>query len=137
MLQSYTKNVSVAVNSAVPLNNVSTIKGCTTTTSGNSAISLNKKGVYMVSVDAVATAETLGDIQFQLSQNGILLPQAITAETATDITSQHSLSFVTLIKVENDACRCDCSASDTIINFINNGVQTTYNNFNVVVTKIC
>lgn len=137
MIQAYTKNTTVAANATIPLNNVSTIKGCTTTTSGNSAISLNKKGVYMVSVDAIVTAGIIGIIQFQLSQNGTLLPQAITAESATDITGQHALSFVTLIKVEENACRCDCSTPDTIINFVNNGVQATYNNFNVVVTKIC
>lgn len=137
MLQAYSKNVTVEANSAIPLNNVAIAKGCTATTSGTSSISLNKKGVYQVSVDASAIASAAGIIQFQLSRNGVLLPQAITAETAADATGLHSMSFSTLVQVPQDNCRCSCASSDTVINVVNNGVATTYSQFNVQVTKLC
>lgn len=137
MIQAFTKNVVVAANTAIPLNNVSIRKGCSATTSGASAISLNKKGVYMVSVDAVATANVAGAIQLQLTNNGIAVPQAVTAETAANITDTHALSFTTLVQVSRDNCNCDCSSSSTVINVVNNGVPSTYAQFNIVVTKIC
>lgn len=137
MIQAYTKNTAVAVNTAIPLANVAIRKGCTATTSGSSAISLNKKGIYQVSVDASAVASAAGVIQMQLSQNGVLLPEALAFETADDATGAHSLSFSTLVQVTEDNCTCDCGSKQNIINIVNNGVAATYSHLNVVITKHC
>ena len=137
MLQAYSKNVTVEANSAIPLNNISIAKGRTATTSGTASISFNKKGIYQVSVNASAIASVAGVIQFQLSQNGVLLPEAFAFETAEDATGAHSLSFSTLVQVTEDNCNCDCGSKQNIINIVNNGVAATYILLNMIVTKHC
>lgn len=137
MLEAYSQNISVAVNTALPLNNTSIVKGCTATKSDVSTIALNKCGVYLVSFDATAaTSATAGNVSVQLSKDGVIQPQAITSTASTGTTDIESLSFVTLVQVsENNTC--DCCTSPVIIRFINTGVAATFTQANVVVTKIC
>lgn len=52
MLEAYSNNIAVATNSAIPFNNVTIEKGCTAKIESSATISLNKTGVYMVSVYA-------------------------------------------------------------------------------------
>ena len=122
MLEVYSTNIDVTADTAIPLNNVSFKKGCTATLSGTSTIALNKCGVYMVSCDSSASAETT----IQLYKNGVALPQAQGTGT--------NPSFVTLISVdENNTC-CPCSAPVNLQ--VMNTTAATFDNVNVVVTKI-
>lgn len=122
MLEVFSINVDVGANSFVPLNNVSFKKGCTAELSGTSSITLNKCGVYMVSVDSSATTATT----IQLYKNGVLQAQAQGTGT--------NPSFVTLVTVEENNTCCPCSAP--VVLQIENTTATTFNNFNVVVTKV-
>ena len=122
MLQMYSQNVAVAADSAIPLNNVSLIKGTTAEPSGTSSIVFNRCGVYMVSFDASASASTT----VQLYKNGVAQPEA----QSTDI----SPSFTTLVQVPSNNSCCPCS-SGTTIQFISD-TEVTFTNANVVITKI-
>lgn len=123
MIQVYSTNITVAANTAIPLNNVAFKKGCTAELNGTSTISLNKCGVYMVSFDASSATSTT----VQLFVNGVAQPQAQATGT--------NPSFVTLVSVgENNTC-CPCSAP-TVIQFMNTGAEATFTDFNVVVTKV-
>lgn len=122
MLEAYSVNAEVAATSPVPFNNVTLKKGCTVTLSGPATIELNKCGVYMVSFDGAAGAETT----VQMYKDGVAQPQAQSVGVA--------LGFTTLVQVPNNNCGCPCS-SPTTLQFMNE-TATTFDNVNVVITKI-
>lgn len=122
MLEVYSTDIDVAANTAIPFQNVSLKKGCTAELSGASTIKLNKCGVYMVECDATTSAVTT----MQLYKDGVAVPQA-------QSTGQ-SLGFTTLVQVsENNSC-CPC-ASGVSLQIVNE-TEATYDNVNVVVTKV-
>ena len=135
MLEGYSNNVAVDSMTAIPFNNVTIEKGCTARLSAPSSIELNKKGVYMVSVDAAAIPSTAGNVSIQLSKDGVLQSQAQSV-TSGVATSASNLSFLTLVQVKEDNS-CSCCSSPTNIRVINTGVPSTYEIANVVVTKVC
>ena len=137
MLETYSQNITVLQNTAIPFNSTSIRKGCTAVKTDVNTIELNKSGIYMVSFDAVASStDTTGNIVVQLTKNGILQPQALTATTSTSATDVQSMSFVTLVQVNEDNS-CNCCDSPVILKFLNTGIGATYVQANVVVTKIC
>lgn len=125
MLEAYSTNVTVATNDAVPFNNVTVVKGQTAVLSAPATVQLNKCGVYMISVDASASAVS----SIGLYKNGTLAPQA-------QATGTHP-SFVTLVQVtENNTC-CPCTMP-TVLQVKNIGTASaTLTNANIVVTKVC
>lgn len=136
MLEVYSKNVTVAADASVPLNNSVLLKGTSALLQGATTIQLNKCGVYQVAVSAVAIGSAAGDIVLQLSKDGVLQPQAISSATAADATSSIPMSFITLVQVPQNNCpNCLCSAPTTI-NFVNTGIEAEYSTFDVVVTRI-
>ena len=136
MLEVYSKNVTVAANASVPLNNTVLIKGTSSQIQGASTIQLNKCGVYQIAVSAVAIGSAEGVISLQMQKNNVLQPQAVTSATAADATSQYPMSFVTLVQVPQNNCpNCVCSAPTTI-DFVNTGIEAEYSTFDVVVTRI-
>ena len=135
MLEGYSTNIAVATNSAIPFNNVTIEKGCTAKIESSATMSLNKAGVYMVSVDAAGIPTSAGVMSIQLSKDGTLQPQAQSAVTGTT-TDINNVSFTTLVQVK-DNNTCSCCTSPTIIRVVNTGVPATYNIANICVTKIC
>lgn len=123
MLQAYSVNQAAAAAAPIQFNNVTTEKGCTTSLTSNATIELNRKGVYMVAFDGVASADTT----VQLYKDGVAQPQAQTSGT--------TLGFLTLVQVDRDNCGCCCS-SPVRLQLINTDA-VTYDNANVVVTKVC
>lgn len=124
MLEAYSVNVAVAANAAVPFNNVTVEKGCTAKLSAPATIELNKCGVYMVAVDAVASAATT----VQLYKDGVAQPQAQSTGTA--------VSFVTLVQVDRNNSNCNCCSSPVNLRLVSN-TAVTFTNANIVVTKVC
>ena len=136
LLEVYSRNVSALANAPIALNNVALLKGNSTQLQGVSTIQLNKCGVYEISVSAVATAETAGQISIQLEKDGVLQPQAYSAVTAADTTSVHPLGFTTLVQVtHNNNTNCVC-ATPTNIDIINTGEAATFNSIKVTVIRI-
>ena len=122
MLEAYSLNIAVQADSTIPFNSTSLTKGCTATKPSADTINLNKCGVYMVSVDASASAATT----IQLVKDGVLQPQAqSTGETP---------SFTTLVQVDHNNSCCACSSPTTIQ--IMNTDAVTLTDANIVVTKL-
>lgn len=135
MIETYSNNITVAPNSAIPLNTVFK-KGCTVEKSGDATIQMNKCGIYEVSVNATGIAQDGGLITLQLMVNGVSVPYAYASETASDTTSTHSLGFTTKVQVPvnfNEYCACSPAF---LVTLMNTGVETTYSLVNVIVTKI-
>jgi len=136
MIEVYSTNVTAAAGAPIALNNVALLKGASTRLQGVSTIQINKCGIYEVTVSATATANSAGLLSIQLEKDGVLQSQALAATTAIDVVSEHSLGFTTLVQVTHDNCgNCICSAP-TNIDFINTGIDATYNHINVTVVRI-
>ena len=134
MLETYSTNITVADNTAIPFNNVNISKGCTAILAGPATVQLNKCGVYMISCDASLAPTAAGEIGIQLSKNGILQPQAQSVSTGT-ADSYDALSFTTLVQVaENNTCSC-CTSPTTIQ--VINSIESDYAIASITVTKIC
>ena len=155
MIETYSKNIDVTESTAIPLNTIALMKGCTATKSGTTAIQLQRAGIYEVNVSATAKLQALasaptsttdstavaqaGDsnvIAIQLYKDNVTQPQAYSAVTASDTTSLHPLSFTTLVQVPTNNSQCCCSSPVTI-DIVNQGADATYDTIDVVVTKIC
>lgn len=110
------------------------LTGCTATRSGNT-IQLNKPGYYYVSFNAVGSAtNTVGELSVSLQNNGVAV-SGVTASVTTTVAGNNStLAFSTIIRVQPSCCVIDNTAKLT---FVNTGVDGTYTNVNVNVTKIC
>lgn len=123
MLEVYSQNVTVDVDSAVPLNNVTLKKGCSTDLAGAATVALNKCGIYRVVVTASSAAATT----IQLYKNGVAQAQA--QATGTNPTID------TFVQVEeNNGCR-PCQGF-TGIQIMNTGAAAaTFTNFNVTVER--
>lgn len=134
MLEVYSTNTLVAEDSTIPMNNVSLQKGCTAVLASPSTINLNKCGIYCISCDCSAEPTEAGLMSIQMMKNSALQPQAQSSVTGEADTIS-TMGFETLVQVaENNSC-CPCS-SPTSIQFVNTGVEATFSNFNVVVTKL-
>lgn len=135
MLEAYSLNVDVAENGVVPFNNVTIEKGCTAVLSAPGTIQLNKAGVYSIHFDASVTSADAGTVTSTLYKAGVVQPQGqASASLTADATA--NLAFDTLVQVrESNSCRC-CD-SPTLVQIINSGIDATYTNANITVTKIC
>lgn len=135
MIETYSKNVTVASNSEIPLNNTFK-KGDTVAKTGDASIQLNKCGIYDICVNAYGSASVAGTITLQLMVNGVAVPNAVMSATAGDTTSLIPLSFTTKVQVPtnyNENCAC---SEAFIISLMNVGEAVTYSLVNVLVTKL-
>ena len=122
MLEVYSTDLEITADTFVPFQNVALKKGCTAELSGTNTITLNKCGVYMVSVDASSSVATT----LELYKNGIAQPQAQGTGTTP--------SFVTLVQVsENNSC-CPCASGVTLQ--LMNTTEAVLADVNVVITKV-
>ena len=135
MLELYSLNVNVEENGSIPFNNINIAKGSTATHNAPGTISLNKAGVYMVSVSASITPTTTGDVSIQLAKDNVLQLGAFSVEdgTAAETTA---LAFDTLVQVRSDNTCC-CNTSPTTLQLINTGEAGTFPIVKMVITKIC
>lgn len=136
MLQVYSDNLEVAVNSAFPFNNAVVDKGCAETLSAPATIQLNKQGVYLVEMDGFATPDAATDVKIQLLVNGIPQPQAISGFMGTDITATQAFGFKTFVRVLENNCQCNYLSGPTTLQFMNGETAISDAHINVVVTKI-
>lgn len=126
MLEAYSTDVEVAVDAAVPFNNVTLEKGWTALLVSPGTINLNKCGVYMVSFDGSVAASTM----VQLFKDGIAQPQA-------QSTSATSPTFTTLVQVERNNSNCACTSPVTLQVRNVGAAEATFTNANICVTKVC
>lgn len=112
------------------------LTGCTVThAEGTTSFQLNKPGYYYVSFNGIAAPTTAaGDVIVQLLSNTSPVPGAIATFSSTATTDLGNLSFATIIKVLPSCCAID---NTTTLTLTNSGVDSTYNNVNLSITKLC
>lgn len=135
MLQTYSTNITVAVDENIPFNNVALIKGTTATKPAPATINLNCAGIYRVAFNASAIASVAGNLEVQLYRDGVPMAQATSINTGA-VADAETLSFETLVQVPRGNT-CDCCSSAVTVEVKNIGVAATYDTANLTVTKIC
>lgn len=136
MLQAYSNNITVSGNTAVPLNSLKIRKGCNENLAAPATIQLQKRGVYVVHVDAFGSAASPGEISIQLVKNGAELLDAISQASVAAADSVVPLGFETLVQVAQDNTPC-CCTSPTELSVVTGDTEITGLHINVVVTKLC
>lgn len=139
MLEIYSNNKTVAQNEALPLSNVTLRKGVTATVD-NDTITLQRCGVYCVSVDTSVQVPVGGAVSFQLRKDEVLQPQAVSSLSVngTPADGAYNLmngSFQTLVQVPRNNSPSPCS-EPTTVQIVNTGAEAVYEHFHVTVTKL-
>lgn len=132
MIEVYSQNVTVASGSAIPFNVVPLELGCSTRQNDATRVNLLKAGVYKVDFNADVVASAVDDVSAQLTVNGVVVPQTVATVTPASATAVNHISFATLVRVTNNSC---CCVAPTFVSVLNTGVEATYNNVDLVVTK--
>ena len=136
MIQVYSDGLTVAASASIPLNNVTYAKGCSATLTGGTIL-LNKRGVYLVEVDAYGSVADAGDFGVQVAVNGTPRLDAINLSTTAvgDLTSVKTQCYVTVAQSD---CPCNCTSAPTTVQIINPAdVGATDAHYNVSVSKLC
>ena len=135
MISSYnTTTQAVLTDDLVNFSTDRILTGCTVTRNGNT-FQLNKPGYYYVTFNAVASATTtLGDLTIALYNNGVAVPGAQATTTTTVAGNNADYAFSTIIRVYPSCCMVDNTARLTLVN---TGVDATYENVNINITKLC
>ena len=133
MIEAYSKNIDVAANANIPLNNVKLIKGNYVTLQGVSSLQFNHCGVYHLTCNGSISGT--GDLQIQLMKNGVIQQETVTPITGT---ANVNIPFAldTFVQVPNNNTNC-CCQSPVEVSLMNAGVEATFPLIDVKVTKVC
>ena len=135
MISSYnTNSQAVATGDSLTFTTDRILTGCTATRNGQT-FQLNKPGYYYVTFNAVAAATTtVGELTVELQNNGVVVPGAEASYTTTAAGDNSNYAFSTIIRVPPSCCAVDNTARLTVVNI---GVDATYANVNINITKLC
>ena len=135
MISSYnTTSQAIATNGLLDFTTDRILTGCTATRNGQT-FQLNKPGYYYVTFNAVAAATTtVGELTVELYNNGVAVPGAEASYTTTTAGDNANYAFSTIIRVPPSCCVVDNTARLTVVN---TGVDATYTNVNINITKLC
>ena len=96
---------------------------------------MNKPGYYYVTFNAIAAATTtVGELTIELYNNGVAVPGAIAGATTTTAGDNLDFAFTTIVRVPPSCCAVDNTARLTVVN---TGVDATYVDVNLNITKLC
>lgn len=138
MISSYNiSSQAVLANGTVSFSTDRILTGCTVTRN-NSTFQLNKPGYYYITFNAVAAATTtVGELTVELYNNGVAVPGAQASVTTTTAGENSNFSFSTIVKVPA-FCGCPCANNSVAkLTIINTGVDATFINANINITKLC
>ena len=135
MISSYnTTSQAIATNGLLNFTTDRILTGCTATRDGQT-FQLNKPGYYYVTFNAVAAATTtVGELTVELYNNGVAVPGAEASYTTTTAGDNSNYAFSTIIRVLPSCCVVNNTARLTVVN---TGVDATYTNVNINITKLC
>ena len=135
MISSYNNTTqAVATGNLLTFTTDRILTGCTATRNGQT-FQLNKPGYYYVTFNAIAAATTtVGELTVELQNNGVVVPGAVSTYTTTTAGDNASYAFSTIIRVPPSCCIVDNTARLTLVN---SGVDATYTNVNINITKLC
>ena len=137
VLNAYTnQNQTLTTGQSLIFNNINLLNGCSIDfIAGSGSIELEKSGVYLVTVDAIAVESgTVGDVTIQLQKNGVNVNGATASENSTADTDIVNLSFSTLVRVLPSCASID---NTTVLTILNTGVGATFSNVNINIIKLC
>ena len=135
MISSYNNTTqTVAANGLLTFTTDRILTGCTATRNGQT-FQLNKPGYYYVTFNADAAAtETVGLLTVELQNNGVVVPGAEASSTTTTAGNVSNYAFSTIVRVLPSCHVIDNTARLTVVN---TGVDATYSNVNINITKLC
>ena len=135
MISSYnTTSQAIATNGLLDFTTDRILTGCTATRDGQT-FQLNKPGYYYVTFNAVAAATTtVGELTVELYNNGVAVPGAEASYTTTTAGDNSNYAFSTIIRVLPSCYAVNNTARLTVVN---TGVDATYTNVNINITKLC
>ena len=135
MISSYNTTIqAVATGDLLTFTTDRILTGCTATRNGQT-FQLNKPGYYYVTFNADASAtETVGLLTVELQNNGVVVPGAEASSTTTTAGNVSNYAFSTIIRVPPSCCVVNNTANLTVVN---TGVDATYTNVNINITKLC
>ncbi len=135
MINSYTiTNQSVAVNDTLNFNVTRILTGCTVKhVDGSASFTLTKPGYYYVTFNADVLGTAAGNVTAELINGFIAVPGA-TATTTIAIGETESIAFATIVRVLPSCAAID---NTTTLTILNTGVEVTYTNANINITKLC
>lgn len=138
MLYTYNSNEqTIAANALLSFMANAVRTGCVATHSaGETTISLNRPGYYMVHFNADAVENgTAGNVKIQMQNNGVdVVGAEATAYSGAD-TDIVNLGFSAIVRVQPN-CQAVSSNVPAVLTFVNAGVASLISNAAVVVTKI-
>ena len=135
MISSYNiTSQAVTTNGTLTFTADRILTGCTATRNG-ATFQLNKPGYYYVTFNATASAtDTVGLLTVELYNNGVAVPGAEASTTTTVAGNVSNYAFSTIVRVPPSCCMVDNTARLTVVN---TGVDATYTNVNINITKLC
>lgn len=135
MINSYTiTNQSVAVNDTLNFNVTRILTGCTVKhVDGSASFTLTKPGYYYVTFNADVLGTAAGNVIAELINGSVAVPGA-TATTTIAIGETESIAFTTIVRVLPSCAAID---NTTTLTILNTGVEVTYTNANINITKLC
>lgn len=102
-----------------------------------SAISLQKSGIYQVTITAIISAPTAGDVTLTLFENGVAIPGALATETITTATTEfRTITIDYFILVDNDYVLNTPTTLAKSLTLVNTGIPSTINNVVANVVKV-
>lgn len=135
MINSYSNNSqTITTEGTITFDINRILTGCTVThVEGSPSFKLNRPGYYYVNFNGDVTGAT-GEVGVQLLSNSTSIIGAEGSTTLAAATDVGNISFSTIIKVLPS-----CAVIDNLqtLSFINSGVDATFTNVNVVITKLC
>lgn len=103
----------------------------------SNSVSLQKSGIYQVTITAIVSAPTAGDVTLQLYENGVAIPGAIATETITTATTEfHTLTIDHFILVDNDCVLGQATTLAKSLSLVNVGVGSTITNVVIDIVKV-
>lgn len=133
MIESYTNtSQTIAPEGLLSFATNDVLTGCTVLHSaGSTSFTLKRPGFYYVSF--TGTGAITGAITVNLLKNGVALPGATATQTSASATDIRTVNFSKIVQVPPSCCAIN---NTTTLTFQNAGLDTTYSNVNVVITKL-
>lgn len=97
MLRTYSTNITVSANTAIPFNTDKISVGTSITHPSATNINVNKPGFFLVTFDISMSSTDAGPVTLQLYADGVAIPDAIVTTTLVASTTTNG-SFATIIK---------------------------------------
>lgn len=137
MIESYTNtSQTIAPEGLLSFATNDVLTGCTVLHSADStSFTLKRPGFYYVSFTGTGaiTGATAGAITVNLLKNDVALPGATATQTSASATDIRTVNFSKIVQVLPSCCAIN---NTTTLTFQNAGLDTTYSNVNVVITKL-